>query len=120
MILADQEKTNEQCTPNGEMRVEAENNDDNDADMREDESGVGPEQFDISESPATEPEEEIVLASWTATPSERRLRTPERTPVRKRRTETNDDASHKRLSMDVEDDVASIDDNVGGVEMRVA
>ena len=60
----------------------AEWGDDNDADMREDESGVGPEQFHISGSPAEEPEEEIVLASRAATPSEMRLRSLERTPVR--------------------------------------
>ena len=47
VIRADQDKNNDPCTPNGEMRTEADNNDDNDADMREDESGVGPEQFDI-------------------------------------------------------------------------
>ena len=86
--------------------------------MRGDEVEVGPEQFDIPGSPAKKPEEEIVLASRTATPTERILRTPERTPARKRRTENNDDASHKRLSMDVADDMASIDDNVGGVEIN--
>ena len=86
--------------------------------MQGDEVEVGPEQFDISGSPAKGPEEEIVLASHTATPAERILRTLERAPARKRRTENNDDASHTRLSRDVEDDMASVDDNVRGVEMR--
>ena len=38
------------------MRTEADNNDDNDADVREGENGVEPEQFDISGPPAKEPE----------------------------------------------------------------
>ena len=59
------------------MRTEADNNDDNDADMREDKVGVEPEQFDISGSPSKEPEEEIVFASRTATPS---ATPPERPP----------------------------------------
>ena len=91
----------------GEMRAEATNDDNNDADMRENEVEVGPGQVDISGSPAKEPEEEIVFASRAATPSERTLRTPQRTPARKRRTEINDSTSHKRLSMDFEDDFAS-------------
>ena len=78
------------------MRIEADNNDDDDANMREDEVGVEPEQFDISGSPVKEPEEEMVLASRTAKPSERRLRTPERNPARKRRTDMSYDASQKR------------------------
>ena len=53
------------------MRTEAENRNNNDAGMRKDEVAVGPEQFDISGSSAKEPEEEIVLASRTATPTER-------------------------------------------------
>ena len=86
--------------------------------MQGDDVEVGPEQFDISGSPAKRPEEDIVLASQTATPTGRRLRNPVQTPARTWRTENNDDASHKRLSMDVEGDMASVDDNVGGVEMR--
>ena len=96
MIIADQDKSKDQCTPNGEMRAEAENNDDNGADMREDGRGVGPEQFDISGSPAKGAEEEI--ASRAATPPERRLRIPERIPARKQRTETSYDASQKKDS----------------------
>ena len=99
------------------MRTEADNHDDDDANMREDNVEVEPEQFDVSGSPYKEPEEEIVLAPGAATPSERRLRTPERNPARKRRTDISYDASQKSLSMDVEDDVASMDDNVG-VDMR--
>ena len=57
----------DQCTLNGEMRTEAENNDSRDDGMQGDEVDVGPEQFDISGSPAKRPEEEIVLASRTAT-----------------------------------------------------
>ena len=76
-----------------EMRMEADDNDDDDANMREDKVGVEPEQFDISGSPAKEPEEEIVFASRTATPSERILRTLERKPARKRRTDISYDAS---------------------------
>ena len=98
--------------------TEAEHNDNRDDGMQGDEVEVGPGQFVISGSPAKEPEEEIVHAPRTATPTERRLRTPERTPARKRRTQNNDDAYYKRLGMDVEDDMASIDDSVGGVEMR--
>ena len=41
------------------------------------------------------------------------MRTPERNPARKRKKDISHDASQKRLSMDVEDDVASIDGNVG-------
>ena len=93
------------------MGIEANYNGDNDVDMQEDENGVEPEQFDISGSPAKEPQEEIVFASRTATPSERRLMTFERTPANKR-TETSYDATRKRFSMDVGDDVASIDENV--------
>ena len=93
VILADQGK--DQCELNGEMRAEAENNDNRDHGMQGDEVEVRPEQFDLSGSPAKDPEEEIVLASRTATPAEMRLRTPERTPARKRKTENNDDASHK-------------------------
>ena len=103
---------------NGEMRAEAGNKDSRDDGMRGDEVEVGPEQLDRSGFAAKEPDEEVVLASRTARPTERRLRTPERTPARHRRTENNDDASHKRLSMDVEDGMASIDDIVGGLEMN--
>ena len=41
------------------------------------------------------------------------MRTPERNPARKRKTDFDHDASQKRLSMDLEEDVASIGDNVG-------
>ena len=112
-IMADQDKDKDQCTLTGEMRSEADNHDNDDADMREDKVGVEPDQFDRSGSPAKETEEEITLASRAATPSERRLRTPKRNPARKRKTDISHDASQKRLSMDVEHDVASIDENVG-------
>ena len=95
------------------MRTEAENNDDKDDDMQGDEVEVEPDQFDILGSPAKEPEEGITLASTTATPSERRLKTRERNPARKRKTDFDHDASQKRLSMDIEDDIASMGDNVG-------
>ena len=48
MMIADQDKSKDQCELNWQMRTEADNNDDNDADMREDKNGVEPEQFDIS------------------------------------------------------------------------
>ena len=70
-IIADQDKDKDQCTSTGEIITEADTNDDDDANMREDKVGVEPEQFDISGSPAKEPEEEITLASRTATPSEK-------------------------------------------------
>ena len=41
------------------------------------------------------------------------MRTPERNPARKRKTDFGHDAPQKRLSMDIGDDVASIGDNVG-------
>ena len=95
------------------MKPEAHENNDGDTNMREDNVGTETEQFDTSGSPAKEPDEEITIASRTATPSERRLRTPERNSATKRKTEFDHDASQKRLSMDIEDDVASIGDNVG-------
>ena len=82
-IIADQDKSKVQCTLNGEMRTEADNNDDNDASIRENENGIKPEQLDITGSPAKEPEEVIAFASRTATPSERRLRTPQARPSEK-------------------------------------
>ena len=92
-IIADQVEDKDQCTLTGEMRTEADNHDDDDANMREDKVGVEPEQFDISGSPAKEPEEDIVFASRTATPSEIILGTPERNPARRRRTDISYDAS---------------------------
>ena len=88
VILADQDKY--QCELNVQMRTEAENIDSRDNGIRGDEVEAGPERFDISGSPAKEPEEETVLASRAAIPTERRLRTPERTPTSKRRTENNE------------------------------
>ena len=70
------------------MRTEADNNDDNDADVQEDKIGVEPEPFDISGASSKGPREEIVPASRAATPSQKRLKTPERTPATKRRTDT--------------------------------
>ena len=72
VILADQD--NDQCKLKWEMRTEAENNDSRDDGMQGDEVDVGPEQFDISGCPAKRAEEDIVLASRTATPTERILR----------------------------------------------
>ena len=92
--IADQDKSKDQCTLTGEMRTEADHNDDDDANMQEDNVGVEPEQFDISGSRIKETEEEI--ASRTATPSDRRLRTPERNPARTRKTDVSQDASQKR------------------------
>ena len=46
-IIADQDKDNDQCTLTGEMRTEADHNDDDDANMREDKVGVEPEHIDI-------------------------------------------------------------------------
>ena len=51
-VIADQDNDKDQCTLTGEMRTEADNNDDDDAIMREDNAGVEPQQFDLWGSPA--------------------------------------------------------------------
>ena len=56
-IIADQDNDEHQCTLAGEMKPEADDNNDDDANMREDNVGIETEQFDISGSPAKEPEE---------------------------------------------------------------
>ena len=58
VILADEDK--DQCELNGDMRTEAENNDNRDDGMQRDELEAGPEQFDIAGSPAKEPEEDCI------------------------------------------------------------
>ena len=54
-ISTDQKNGDDQCTMNGEMRTEAATNNNGD------EVAAGPEEFDISGSPAKEPEKNIVL-----------------------------------------------------------
>ena len=55
----------------GDMRTEAAMNNNGEAEMHEGEIAAGPEEFNISGSPAKELEEEFVLETWTATPSQR-------------------------------------------------
>ena len=110
----------------GEMRTGAEVNNEEDTNVVEMHGGViaiGPEKFDISGSPEKDPEEEIALAPRRATPSERRLRIPERTPVKKRRPDIDKDSPAKRFVMDPGDSMDSDDCEVGdgmvgGAEMQ--
>ena len=86
----------EQSTENGEMRPEATTGTEDargdqtspmavEQQVRDNAGTQKPEEFDISGSPYREPEEEIELSSRGVDPSERRFRTPERTPAKKRR-----------------------------------
>ena len=69
-------------------------------------------------------EEEIELASRGVAPSERRLRTPERTPARRRRHPTTDrDSPRNRLVVDGEnlmdsDDGDVVDATIENVDMQ--
>ena len=82
------------------------------------------EEFDISGSPAKEPEEEIELSSRGVVPSERRIGTPERAPATKRRPVTDHKSSPpKRLVIDPENNMESEDVRTdgamgGGEEMQ--
>ena len=78
-----------------------------------DAEGRGPEEFDISGSHVKEPEEEIELASRGVVLSEKRLRTPERTPARRRMHPTTDrDSLRKRLIVDDENVMDSDDGEI--------
>ena len=100
------------------MRSEAvaENNDGVETEQRvddDDAGGPGPEEFNISGSREKEPEEEIVVASRGAVLSEKRLRTPERTPARRRRHPTVDrDSPRNRLIVDDENMLDSDDGEI--------
>ena len=104
--LNEQKTENEQCMGNAASAEKGQTvfyGVENEQRVDVDAGGRGPEEFDISGSLVKEPEEDIELASRGIVPSEKRLRTPERTPARRRRHPTTDrNSPRKRLIVDDE------------------
>ena len=60
----------------------------------------GPEEFDISGSPAKFQEEQVELSTRGVEPTEKRMATPERAPAQKMRATLYKDSPAKRLVVD--------------------
>ena len=76
-------------------------------DEQMDGQGQGPEEFDITGSPAKPQEEQVELSTRGVEPTERRKATPDRAPAQKRRAAMSKDPPAKRLVIDAEETMES-------------